>query len=189
MEERSSGNALLDSNRFSVRVGEKAHTVRTHPDGSEISIDGTSHSLNITATGGASFSLLLDSSSFEVELLDMLEENGEKLLRIKINGSLFDVTVEDYRSQIWKTLVRSGEARSSKTVVKAPMPGKVVRVEVRKGEKIRSGQGLCVLEAMKMENEIKSPVAGIVDDVQVDAGKPVEKGEILVSISPVSINI
>jgi biotin carboxyl carrier protein len=59
------------------------------------------------------------------------------------------------------------------------MPALVVRVEVKAGDEVREGQGLLVLEAMKMENEIRSPQAGKVREVFVSNGKAVEKGELL----------
>jgi biotin carboxyl carrier protein len=67
--------------------------------------------------------------------------------------------------------------------VRAPMPGLIVRVEVEAGQLIRVGQGLVVLEAMKMENEIKALSAGKVADVHVTPGKAVEKGELLISLT------
>jgi pyruvate carboxylase subunit B len=63
------------------------------------------------------------------------------------------------------------------------MPGLILRVEVKHGERIVQGQGLIVLEAMKMENEIRSLTAGTVKEIHVDVGKPVEKGEPLVTVS------
>ena len=68
-------------------------------------------------------------------------------------------------------------------VVKALMPGRVVRVLVKKGEEVTKGQGLLILEAMKMENEIQAPTAGIVDELFVDPGQTVESGADLVHIA------
>ncbi|HEX2122839.1 MAG TPA: biotin/lipoyl-containing protein [Thermoanaerobaculia bacterium] len=68
-------------------------------------------------------------------------------------------------------------------VVKALMPGRVVRVLVAKGESVRKGAGLLILEAMKMENEIQAPADGVVDEVFVEAGQTVESGTELVHIT------
>jgi len=67
--------------------------------------------------------------------------------------------------------------------VKALMPGRVVRVLVAKGDTVRKGAGLLILEAMKMENEIQSPADGTVDDVFVEAGQTVESGADLLHIT------
>ena len=60
--------------------------------------------------------------------------------------------------------------------VDAPMPGKVVRVLVKQGDQVQEGQGLLVVEAMKMENELKSPRAGVVKELHAQEGQPVEAG-------------
>jgi len=69
-------------------------------------------------------------------------------------------------------------------VVKALMPGRVVRVLVAKGESVRKGAGLLILEAMKMENEIQAPADGVVDELFVVAGQTVESGAELAHIAP-----
>jgi len=61
----------------------------------------------------------------------------------------------------------------------APMPGKIIRVLVQAGEKVEAGQGLLVVEAMKMQNEIRSPKSGTVERLLVKEGQPVNAGEIL----------
>jgi pyruvate carboxylase subunit B len=71
-------------------------------------------------------------------------------------------------------------------VIKAPMPGLVVRVQVAVGQAVTAGVGLVVVEAMKMENELKAPRAGTVAQVHVQAGDKVEKGQPLVSLQPES---
>ena len=64
------------------------------------------------------------------------------------------------------------------------MPGRIVRVMVNKGDNVRKGAGLVVLEAMKMQNEIQAPADGIVDVVFVETGQTVESGADLVHIAP-----
>ena len=67
--------------------------------------------------------------------------------------------------------------------VAAPMPGRVVRVQVAPGDAVQAGQGLAVVEAMKMENEVVSPAAGVVSAVRAAAGDVVESGAVLVVVS------
>jgi biotin carboxyl carrier protein len=66
--------------------------------------------------------------------------------------------------------------------VTAPMPGRVVRVLVAAGDEVAAGQGLVVVEAMKMENELRAPKTGKVKDVNFSAGTPVDAGKVLVVI-------
>jgi biotin carboxyl carrier protein len=78
-----------------------------------------------------------------------------------------------------------GKSRAKKgDVVTAAMPGRVLRLSVAPGEKVSAGQGLLVLEAMKMENEVKAPRDGVVDSVGVSAGQAVSAGEVLVRLRP-----
>jgi biotin carboxyl carrier protein len=79
---------------------------------------------------------------------------------------------------------RSEDQTGEGGVIRALMPGRIVRVMVRKGDVVRKGASLVVLEAMKMENDIQAPVDGIVDTVFVEAGQTVEGGAELVAIAP-----
>lgn len=81
---------------------------------------------------------------------------------------------------------RSEDQIAAEGTVRAPMPGRIARVMVSKGEAVRKGTGLLVLEAMKMENEIQAPLDGIVESVSVEAGQTVEGGAELVIIAPLS---
>ena len=80
---------------------------------------------------------------------------------------------------------RIGNAKDSlgERVVKSPMPGRVVKVLVAKGETVSAGQGLVVLEAMKMENEVRTRTAGTVVGVHVTTGTAVEGNALLVTLS------
>ncbi|HEY5675844.1 MAG TPA: biotin/lipoyl-containing protein, partial [Myxococcales bacterium] len=70
-----------------------------------------------------------------------------------------------------------------KQVISAPMPGKVVKVLVKVGDEVKDGQGLVVVEAMKMENELKSPKAGKVTELHAVEGAAVESGAKLAVVS------
>ena len=72
--------------------------------------------------------------------------------------------------------IRTEDQMSSGGAIKALMPGRIVRVMVRKGDSVRKGAGLLVLEAMKMENEIQAPVDGTVEELFVEAGQTIESG-------------
>ncbi|WP_457750853.1 biotin/lipoyl-containing protein, partial [Thermococcus sp.] len=67
-------------------------------------------------------------------------------------------------------------------VVTAPMPGKILRILVKEGDEVKTGQGLLVLEAMKMENEVSSPKDGIVKRILVTEGDTVDSGQALIEL-------
>jgi pyruvate carboxylase subunit B len=82
-----------------------------------------------------------------------------------------------------RALLLNANIRSDTTVrVSAPMPGLVTKIEVTVGDVIVVGQGLLILEAMKMENEIRATISGVITKINATLGKPVEKGELLVEI-------
>ena len=66
--------------------------------------------------------------------------------------------------------------------IKAPMPGKVLSIDVQQGDQVQKGDTLLVLEAMKMENEIKAPIQGRVKTIQVELGQTIEKQTLLVEL-------
>lgn len=99
---------------------------------------------------------------------------------VTIAGSLVQVEVFDPLSLKRK---RGEDEIGSGGVIRALMPGRVVRVLVNKGDSVRKGGGLVIFEAMKMENEIVAPVDGVVDDIFVSAGETVEGGGDLLHIT------
>jgi biotin carboxyl carrier protein len=98
---------------------------------------------------------------------------------ITVNGRTFAVEVQDPRKLRGRGSADNGSGR--KTIV-APMPGRVIRILVEKGQQIEAGQGLIVVEAMKMQNEMKSPRAGKVLEIRTTTGAAVSAGEALLVI-------
>jgi pyruvate carboxylase subunit B len=98
-------------------------------------------------------------------------------------GEILEAAVVDERTEAVEAMTARSPAGRGRVVVRAPMPGLVVRVEVREGDPVRAEQGVVVLEAMKMENELTAPLAGTVSAVRVTQGQAVEKGAVLVEIS------
>jgi len=104
---------------------------------------------------------------------------GIDVVRMIAGGNPYEATVETERSRLLKQYARSTRPSASKMEVHAPMPALVVKLEVEVGQHVTPGQGLLILEAMKMENEIKAHFAGCVKSIHVQQGKAVEKGELL----------
>jgi acetyl/propionyl-CoA carboxylase alpha subunit len=98
---------------------------------------------------------------------------------IRVNGRAFSAEVFDPRSMRGRKPGASGEGRQN---VAAMMPGKVIRALVAEGDKVEVGQGLIVVEAMKMQNEMKSPKAGRIVEVKTKPGATVAAGEVLIVV-------
>jgi biotin carboxyl carrier protein len=120
------------------------------------------------------YSVLLDGRSYEVRAI----RNGDGL-RLELDGQRFSAEVYDPRDRGGKSAAAVGTGRQN---VNAPMPGKVIRVLVGEGDAVEAGQGLVVVEAMKMQNEMKSTRAGQVVEVRVQDGATVSAGDTLVVI-------
>ena len=100
-----------------------------------------------------------------------------------IDGWRFDVEALDERTRTIRELSAQSGGPSGPTPLKAPMPGLIVRVLVNPGDTVEAGQGLIVMEAMKMENELRATAAGTVKLVAVQQGAAVEKGALLVDFT------
>jgi biotin carboxyl carrier protein len=118
------------------------------------------------------YSVLSEGRSFEVR---MIETAGGP--RLEVDGQRFPAEVYDPRDQGRKSEAALATGRQN---IAAPMPGKVIRVLVREGDAVEVGQGLVVVEAMKMQNEMKALRVGNVVEVRVRDGETVSAGDTLV---------
>jgi len=123
------------------------------------------------------YSLLVDNRSYEI----FVEAQGDDF-NVLIGGEMFQLKVQDEWARRLAKIQRKSGVQTGELAVVAPMPGAVIAVEVSPGDEVKRGQGLVILSAMKMENEIKSPRAGRVKSVDVSPGQTVEQGRTLVVI-------
>jgi len=107
----------------------------------------------------------------------IINSNSVSSYSIYINGKLFSIE----KKIAWQMLEGRRE-KIRKRDIKTSMPGRIVKVLVEEGEKVKEGQAVLVLEAMKMQNEIKSPQSGIITKLNPKAGDSVEAGYLLFSV-------
>lgn len=164
--------------KYVARVGEHSYSVDVINDNT-VNIDGHTYKVNMqTVDGDQVYSLLLDDHSYE--LFVNRSEYGYDVL---VAGERHDVTVEDEYTQRLHKLTGKARGPKGEAPIKAPMPGMVVAVRASEGDFVKSGQGLVILEAMKMENELRAPWNGTVKQVKVSAGDKVEQGQLLMVIA------
>jgi acetyl/propionyl-CoA carboxylase alpha subunit len=101
---------------------------------------------------------------------------------IWIGGYRFTVEALDERARAVRDITAHARAPTGPAPVVAPMPGLIVRVNVKPGDQVTAGQGVIVMEAMKMENELRVQAAGRVRNVLIEPGTPVEKGALLIEL-------
>jgi biotin carboxyl carrier protein len=158
----------------SVRVG-----LRETGDGQyEVTLDGRVVHVDAVRSGPTIYSIIEDGKQFET----LVDEKGAHGFDVLVRGRLFHLESVDERTRLL-----AGSAAvvvSGPQVVVAEMPGKVVKVHLAPGGEVREGQGVVVVEAMKMENEIPSPIDGVVREVAVSEGQTVESGATLFVVEP-----
>jgi biotin carboxyl carrier protein len=137
-------------------------------------VDGRPMEVDLEETGRSFVSLLVDGKSHEAGL-----EKVPGGYKVSLAEAVFHVELSDPRQgfEVGARKAASGPAR-----ILAPMPGKLVRVLVEPGQAVEVAQGIVVIEAMKMENELHSPRAGRVKQVHVREGQAVEAGALLVVV-------
>ena len=144
----------------------------------EITLGGKTVHVDAVRSGPNIYSIIEDGQQFEA----MVDEKGAHGFDVLVGGRIFHLEAIDERSKLL--------AGSAAVVVSGPqtvlseMPGKVVKLNVAAGAEVRERQGIVIVEAMKMENEIPSPIDGIVKEIAVVEGQTVEAGAILFVVEP-----
>jgi pyruvate carboxylase subunit B len=110
------------------------------------------------------------------------KRQGRGTYTLWVDGYRFETEALDERTRAIRDLSAARAGPTGPAPVVAPMPGLIVRVSVKVGDKVEAGQGIVVMEAMKMENELRATAAGTVRSVEVSPGTAVEKGALLVSL-------
>ena len=140
-----------------------------------VELPGRHVTVDVVELSEATYSLLIDGRSYDVTV-----GVAEKEYQVSVNGSQFDVCLRDPRK--FRKRTASGSDSAGPMPVVAPMPGKIVRLLVREGETVSEGQGVIVIEAMKMQNELKAPRAGTVEEIRVTENQAVNAGESLLVV-------
>jgi len=122
--------------------------------------------------------VLLENKSYSAEVVAV--NYKEKEAELKINGQLYQISIKDEKDALLESLGMELNKTQSVSNLKAPMPGLVLEVQVKAGDKVKKGDCLLILEAMKMENLIKSPLDITIKSVEVNKGDKVEKNQVLI---------
>jgi biotin carboxyl carrier protein len=137
-------------------------------------LDGVEREADVEAPEPGLYSVVMNGRSYDARI----EENATGLA-VVIDGFRFEIEVSDPRRMARRA---GGQGREGVQTIVAPMPGKVVRVLVAPGDQVEAGQGLVVVEAMKMQNEMKAAHAGRVATVPAREGATVAAGEVLATV-------
>ncbi|MBV9887346.1 MAG: biotin/lipoyl-binding protein [Acidobacteria bacterium] len=161
--------------KYDVRISGKTRTVELKRDGTRwhIALDGAQTGADAIEIAPGIFSILLNGESHEIRVAP----NPDGSLTLHDGPREFNAEVADPRT--WRGRKHGAVEAEGRQQIVAPMPGKVIRLLVKPGDKVEAGQGLLVVEAMKMQNEVKSPKTGTVEKLLAKESQAVNAGDIL----------
>jgi biotin carboxyl carrier protein len=164
---------------FIGTLGDESYVVEIEETGKSVyrvSVDGHEFVVDGKKTGRTNYSLIVDNRSFEIEV----DNTGDEY-RVLVDGRSYHIHLVDER-RVRVGGNQAGAQMQGRQNVSVPMPGKVIAILVAEGDQVEKGQGLIIVEAMKMENEVHSPIAGEVKEIKVKTGETVEGGAVLLVV-------
>jgi len=161
--------ARIDERVFQIEIVENEKGLQLRLDGEVVRFDLAG------SVDSGSISILVDNHSFEAEV-----SRNTDSYEVFLEGNNFKCYLENERTARLKSMVGSTAETGKEKELKSPMPGLVVAVQTKVGDQIKPGQGLVIVEAMKMENELKARFDAKVKEIKVKPGQAVEKDETLI---------
>lgn len=161
---------------YDIVLGGKSYPVKVtaEAEGSyTVSVEDRQYAVDLTEPQPNLFSLLLNGKSYEVGI-----DTDRDEFSLYLWDRFFRLTVQDPRHKALQGKGRLDQA-GGRAEISAPMPGKVVKILAPAGTEVKEGQGVVVVEAMKMENELASPKDGVVKEILTEEGRAVDSAEVL----------
>jgi pyruvate carboxylase subunit B len=167
----------MASRTYRAHVGDTAYDLTF--DGDRLLLGGEPIDATFEALGGGRYVLIVEGRSAPVVV-----EAGARAgtLRVTLGGQARTVRVQDEQDLLLERFGLEEDVAAGEREVRAPMPGLVLKVLVEEGEAVAADQGLVVLEAMKMENELRASAAGTVATIHATPGEPVDKDALLIEL-------
>lgn len=163
--------------KLTIEISGQTHEAKFTREGTaaQLALGEQIHQAALSQPEAGLYTVVLNDAVYRC-WLDVLP-NGQT--EVVVNGQRFPVAVRDKKQ---RQASGSGAAAGGKAVLAAPMPGKVVRVMCAVGDEVEANQGLLVVEAMKMQNEVQSPKAGKITELRVAEGQTVNAGETMITV-------
>ena len=164
--------------KYLVHIGGNEHTIVI--DGESVTCDGKTVRAHLEELSGTPLQILRIGDA--VYRVHATRPGPRGSYDVSVAGHRFAVEALDERTRAIRELSGVGAKQAGPANVVAPMPGLIVRINVKEGDTVRAGMGLVVMEAMKMENELRAPANGVVKRIVVTPGNAVEKGAVLLEL-------
>lgn len=173
---------------YEIEINDRVRAVSVVKNGDalHVTLDGTTHVIDARRVGASALSMLLTSGSaaqsIDATFATRPSEPGATTLDVHVDGRVVTAHVRPAGAFGRPKKGAAGASGTGPQRIVAPMPGKVVRVLVQSGDEVKARQGLVVVEAMKMENELKAARDGRVREVSVREGQSVDAGAVLLVV-------
>lgn len=164
------------SRTFRAALGERSFDVRLEGDTLYVDDEPLTHTFERVDEGY--YVLRLEGDTYPV----VVEEEAGGALRVTLRNRTSTVRVQDETDLLLERFGLADEAGAGERAIRAPMPGLVLRLMVEPGQEVAAGEGLLVLEAMKMENELRAPADGVVETIHMAEGDAVGKNDLLIEL-------
>ena len=165
--------------KYIVELNGERHTVVVNADNVSYETE-SAHVAELSDIEGSPVRMVKIGDQVYSVVVEKREGRGKYYLWV--DGYRFDAEALDERRRSLRDLSGANAGPSGPAPIVAPMPGLIVRINVAPGDTVEAGQGVVVMEAMKMENELRATASGTVRSVEVGPGTVVEKGALLVSL-------
>ena len=139
---------------------------------------GIKSDIKVLSTSKDEFLLTVNGKVFRAFLIE--KDTERKTMLINVNGNEYEVSLKDRHDELLEKMGMQNGTKKSSVQLKAPMPGLVLNVLVKAGQKVEKDDPIIVLEAMKMENVLKAPYAATIKTIKAKNSDSVEKNEVLV---------
>lgn len=162
---------------YRARTGERTFDVALSAHA--LTVDGREVDVTFERVDERFFTLIVDGRSLPA----VIETLPDGRLRVTLAGRQIDVDVQDEKALLMERFGLADAASAGVRELRAPMPGLVLSIAVEVGQAVQAGDGLLVLEAMKMENELRAEAGGTVKAVHIQPGDAVGKGALLIEFA------
>jgi pyruvate carboxylase subunit B len=163
---------------YHVTVGGRTFEISLGGDG--IDVDGRRVEASVHQGEGSPLRALhVDHATYPL----LARRAAKDRWSMRLRGVALEAEVIDERTKTIRDMSGAGAVAEGPRAVVAPMPGMVLRIEVAEGDLVSEGQGMIIVEAMKMENELRATGAGVVSRVLVEEGDAVEKDQVLIELT------
>lgn len=172
---------MLNTGKYKINVKEKELEINVS-GGEKLSFNGKNFEIEHTFLNKDILSLRIEGKNYQVSQSSEDSRQEENIFSLELNSKKYEVVCKNETDLLIDKFSGGKRDNKQKKTITSPMPGIILKLNVKESETVKKGDVLLVLEAMKMENEIKSPKDGIIKKISVTEKSSVEKSQVLIEL-------